>query len=236
MEQLCIVCNNKFNTNYTFQKICSADCQELRRQNYYKDNINKAKQYRTNNKKKYHKWYLDNKQSCSEYKKKKYLENRKEIREKQKQYYQKNKEKLKQGSKNWRLNNLEYIRNTNRIKLKEKYYNDEAYKLIVNLRARVGIAIKKSKSQKYFKTLDLIGCSITELRVYLEKQFKPGMSWKNHGFGRDKWNIDHIIPVASFDLTKEDEQKKCFNYKNLQPLWHEENARKSNKIIKGVLA
>lgn len=73
----------------------------------------------------------------------------------------------------------------------------------------------------------MIGCSIEELKQYLEKQFKEGMTWDNYG----EWHIDHIIPCAAFDLTKEEEQLKCFNYTNLQPLWAEENEKKGDKII-----
>lgn len=57
------------------------------------------------------------------------------------------------------------------------------------------------------------------------------MNWDNHGRGKGKWNIDHIYPCASFDLNKESEQKKCFNYTNLQPLWSEENLKKSDKLM-----
>jgi hypothetical protein len=54
------------------------------------------------------------------------------------------------------------------------------------------------------------------------------MSWENHGkFG---WHIDHIKPISSFDLTNENEQLECFNYKNMQPLWWNENLSKGNKL------
>ena len=53
------------------------------------------------------------------------------------------------------------------------------------------------------------------------------MSFKNYG----KWHIDHIIPCSKFDLTKRDEQLKAFHYTNLQPLWANENFKKSNKLI-----
>ena len=68
-------------------------------------------------------------------------------------------------------------------------------------------------------TMKLIGCSIEELKQYLGKQFTEGMSWQNYG----KWHIDHIRPCASFDLKKLNEQKKCFHYSNLQPLWAKDN-------------
>jgi hypothetical protein len=56
------------------------------------------------------------------------------------------------------------------------------------------------------------------------------MCWGNYGYGDDKWNIDHIIPLSSFDLTNVEQQKIAFNYNNLQPLWQPENFKKSNNI------
>jgi hypothetical protein len=58
---------------------------------------------------------------------------------------------------------------------------------------------------------------------HIEKQFLNGMSWDNYGKGLDKWNIDHIIPCNTFDLTKPEEQKRCFHYSNLRPLWEIDN-------------
>jgi len=72
----------------------------------------------------------------------------------------------------------------------------------------------------------MLGCTINELWIHLEKQFKQGMTRQNHG----KWHIDHIIPCVSFDLTKPEEQSKCFHYTNLQPLWASENLAKGSKI------
>jgi hypothetical protein len=96
-------------------------------------------------------------------------------------------------------------------------------RIIQNLRVRVRDALKKNI--KSINTLQLLGCSVDFLKSYLEKQFKPGMSWKNYGY--DGWHIDHIKPCASFDLAIPEEQRKCFNYKNLQPLWAEENFSKA---------
>ena len=65
------------------------------------------------------------------------------------------------------------------------------------------------------------------INAYKQKQFKVGMSWSNYG----KWEIDHIKPCASFDLSKPREQRKCFHYTNLQPLWKLENRSKNDRII-----
>ena len=92
---------------------------------------------------------------------------------------------------------------------------------------RVSSALKKYQQKKTDSSLEYLGCSIEELSEHLEKSFTGIMSWENHGvFG---WHIDHIRPVSSFDLSKEDDVKTCFSYKNLQPLWWEDNLKKGNK-------
>lgn len=147
-----------------------------------------------------------------------YLKNRKLILEKFKIYYKDNKEKFKKWSKDWREKNKE----KEKINKKE-YLKIPKNKITAYLRNRLNALV--SKRYKYSSILVLIGCSKNELFNHLESQFKLGMSWDNYG----KWHIDHIKPCAKFDLTKESEQKKCFNYKNLQPLWAEENLSKGSK-------
>jgi hypothetical protein len=65
---------------------------------------------------------------------------------------------------------------------------------------------------------------------HLEKQFTEGMSWDNWGKGKDCWNIDHIKPLASFDMLDEDDLKECWHYTNLQPLWEMENLQKHDSL------
>ena len=75
--------------------------------------------------------------------------------------------------------------------------------------------------------MELVGCTIKELKMHLESKFLKGMNWKNYG----KWHIDHHTPVVEFNLSKIEEQKKCFHYSNLQPLWATQNLRKGTKKI-----
>ncbi len=96
------------------------------------------------------------------------------------------------------------------------------------LRDRIRCAMKRSITKKSEKTMDLIGCSISFLMNYLEEKFQEGMTWDNQG----KWHIDHIVPCASFNLSNPEEQKVCFHYTNLQPLWALDNMRKGSKILK----
>lgn len=80
--------------------------------------------------------------------------------------------------------------------------------------------------------MKLVGCSLEQLKKHLQSKFTKGMTWENygtgwHGKGMKEWHIDHIRPCASFDLSKASEQKKCFNYSNLQPLWAKDNLSKN---------
>jgi hypothetical protein len=70
----------------------------------------------------------------------------------------------------------------------------------------------------------LIGCSKPELVAHIEAQFQPGMSWEN--YGRGGWEIDHIIPCGAFDLTEPAQQRACFHFTNLRPLWRIDNLRR----------
>ena len=77
---------------------------------------------------------------------------------------------------------------------------------------------------KSARTMELVGCSSQELKEHLEKQFKPGMSWSNYGI--DGWHIDHVKPCSGFDLSDPEQQRQCFHFSNLQPLWWHENLAK----------
>lgn len=103
------------------------------------------------------------------------------------------------------------------------------YRMIHSLRNRIRIAIKKNVKQG--KSLNLLGCSIEFFKEYISKKFTNGMTWDNWG----KWHLDHIIPCCQFDLSKLEEQQKCFHYTNMQPLWAKDNLSKAKKCneIKG---
>jgi hypothetical protein len=107
----------------------------------------------------------------------------------------------------------------------ERKKRDPAYKIERNMRSRLYHALKKDGAYKADKTMKLVGCTPNFLKGYLEAQFTDGMSWDNYG----DWHVDHIRPCASFDLTNEDEQRICFHYKNLQPLWGPDNLEKGSK-------
>lgn len=92
------------------------------------------------------------------------------------------------------------------------------------LRSRTHSATKRKGSTKAAKTIEMLGCSIREFREHITSLFAVGMSWDNYG----DWELDHVKPCRAFDLTQPAEQKECFHYTNLQPMWREENKRKSD--------
>jgi hypothetical protein len=108
--------------------------------------------------------------------------------------------------------------------INQRRASDAAFKLRMNLRHRVWVALQSSKASKSTGIDDLVGCSLEEMVQHLEAQFTDGMSWDN--YGRNGWHIDHIRPCASFDLTDPEQQRQCFRYTNLQPLWAADNMRK----------
>lgn len=107
---------------------------------------------------------------------------------------------------------------------KNRRKNDIQYKLSLVLRERLNQALRTN--QKKGSAIRDLGCTIAELKVYLEKQFTKGMSWANHG----EWHIDHIIPLGALDLQKREELLRGVHYTNLQPLWALENIVKRKKI------
>ena len=127
------------------------------------------------------------------------------------------------------IKNKEKIKKYKARYSKERQRTDINFKLFITTRSRIRQAFSKQKFIRSKRTLELLGCSLEHARKHLESQFKEGMTWDNHGF--KGWHIDHIIPCASFDLTDPEQQKKCFNYKNLQPLWWQENLSKGSKIL-----
>jgi hypothetical protein len=145
---------------------------------------------------------------------------------------------------NRRLNNHEHVRNIERkCRLKNKHKHREynlkytlkrlhsniQARLAHNLRSRIRGVLKVTNSKKHSGLIDLLGCTAQELKFHLESKFQEGMTWDN--YGRTGWHIDHIKPCISFDLNDPAQQKQCFHFTNLQPLWAFDNYSKHGKIL-----
>jgi len=142
-----------------------------------------------------------------------------------KNYYQKNKDKIKTRRKEYLESNRdkELLRKKN-YRLKNK--TNQQYKLSINLRNRLNCALKNNfKSGSAVKDL---GCSIEQLKKYLESKFQIGMTWDNYGL--HGWHIDHIKPLSSFDLSDRSQLLEACHYTNLQPLWAIDNLVKGDGL------
>jgi predicted nucleic acid-binding Zn ribbon protein len=242
----CVICGKIFYPDIKTKVVCSKECalEKTRKQcreshyrnrekrlaykhKHYNENIEKLKELGR-------KYFNKNKNEILSKRREKYHNNIEEEREKDRIYRSNNKDKVSKWNRNQRIKHPKYfkeytkkyqpIANENR---KNRRKTDINFKLRGQIRSRIKGAIKDQWGIKSQKTIDLLGCSVEEAKKHIESQFKEGMSWDNWSF--KGWHIDHIKPCASFDLRDPEQQKECFNYKNLQPLWWWENLSKSNK-------
>ena len=155
-----------------------------------------------------------------------YEANKKKRRKRNKAWREANKEKLRACNKAYNEANKKRRRAYNKAWNKKRYHNNLNFRILSTLRSRLRGALKGEL--KSARTMILIGCSIEELKAHIERQFRPGMTWDNWGNGEGFWNIDHIRPCASFDLRDHTQQRQCFHWTNLQPLWAIDNFIKND--------
>lgn len=218
--------HDRSKSNFMGRKKLYSTPEELRERNriysktYYKANREKklaiAKAF-----------YLANKNKAKDrmkaYSKAYYEANYEAHRDKMKVYYEANRDKRLAYSKNYFKNNRDKLNayRNNRVKI------DIQFKLSRTLRRRLWKALRGNfKNGSAVKDL---GCTINEFKTYLESKFQSGMTWNN--WGSKGWHIDHIKPLASFDLTDRQQLLMACHYTNLQPLWAKDNLIKSDKII-----
>jgi len=152
-----------------------------------------------------------------------YINNKEKYKTKNKNYYKENKESIRVTQQKWKNENIQKLKLYHRNYEKNREKIDEGFKLRKRISSRIKLSLKRAGIKKSLKTDSLLGCSPDECRKWLENKFTAGMSWDNYG----EWHIDHIIPCISFDLTNKEQQKMCFHYTNLQPLWAIDNITKT---------
>jgi len=111
---------------------------------------------------------------------------------------------------------------------REKYKTDPQFRLARIFRSRLNYALKHSGLKKSISMTEYLSCDINTAKLHIEAMFENGMTWDNHG--NKGWHVDHIIPLDAFDLTDKEQIKLGCNYKNLQPLWCEDNTAKNKKL------
>jgi hypothetical protein len=198
----CKTCGKINNTKSLF--FCCEACRKIL---YYKENREKISARN-----------ICDKEVVSSRNKKYYEINRSLILNKKHLYHEQNKEKRSNYCKKWYAEHgKEYY--------KDKNENDINFKISRAMRSRLWLLLKGYEHSNV--ALKYLGCSIDELKIYLESKWQPTMSWDN--WTTNGWHIDHIKPLAKFDLTDSEQLKKACHYSNLQPLWAHDNLSKGTK-------
>ena len=158
----------------------------------------------------------------------KYARNKQRINKYQALWRAKNKEGLNKVRSKWIESNREKIREQGRIVAKKRRSTPNGH-LNANVSGAISASLRGNKNGRSWETL--VGFTLNQLKVHLEKQFVDGMTWENYG---PEWHIDHIIPKSVFNFTIPEhiDFKRCWSLKNLQPLWAKENLVKYNKLEK----
>ena len=195
---------------------------------YREANKEKIKEYREANKEKIKEYREANQEKLKEYSKEYNKQYYAANQEKLKEYREANKEKLKE----YREANQEKIKEYNEAnkennneRARRRKKTDSLFKMRCVLTSRTCSAFKSKGYKKSSKTQEMLGVDFEVCKAHIERQFKKGMNWSNHG----EWHIDHIIPLAS--AKNEKNLRKLCHYRNLQPLWAVDNLSKSDKII-----
>lgn len=207
------------------------------RNNYKKENIESIsiyqKKYNTNYRAKNNdkikiktaEYSLKTKDKKSEYDKTNYQKNKEKIKARNKKYADNNPAKTKERNRKYADKFKDKINTSRRNYDKTKRKEDVLFKLRGLLRCRIYHAFKVRKWTKGGHSQELLGATYIEVREHLQSLFQPGMNWKNHG----EWEIDHLQPLA-FGRNEKELIRLC-HYKNLQPLWKDENRLKKAKIL-----
>jgi len=187
---------------------------------YRKANAKKARAYAKDWRKahpiyltEYNKEYTaNNKETLKQYQKERHIKR-----------YEKEKENIKHRNRQWNKQNREYLR----INALQRRKTNIQYKLACYLRARLRSILKGKR--KAGSAVNNLGCTLTQLKDHLEKQFTQQMTWGNYG---KVWHIDHIEPLCSFDLTIREQLLIACHYTNLRPLDAIQNMSEGGKLAK----
>lgn len=116
---------------------------------------------------------------------------------------------------------------------RKKRQSNVEFKVLDNIRRRVRTALQRELAVKSNKSVELLGCSMSQFVLHLEQNFEPGMTWDNYGStkdGSEPWVIDHEISCNTFALLSPAEQRRCFHFTNQQPMWRTANLEKGDKV------
>ena len=185
-------------------------CQQSERNARYKSNPEYKQRVRESARKRHH--------TLSPETKEKYKANKQ-------RWAEKNRESLNARGRDFYAKNKTKIINDRYEKRKQRMAEDEVFAAKVKL---LGCFQKfHRKDRKNSIVQPLVGLSPEEYKKYIESLWLEGMSWENYGCKKGCWNIDHKIPLSAANSIEE--LYLLFHHTNTQPLWTEENIKKSHQ-------
>lgn len=226
----CKKCEIKIATEYSVKNKDKVNKKRRERYRIKSEQILKRnKEYRIKNREKVNEGkkrsYQLNKDEILKQNKEYRIKNKEEISKRRKRYRENNKEEIRERNKQYRLKNAIMI-NERRALRREILKGDPKFVLNKRISSLMRLSLKGNKNGYGWESL--VGYTLIDLMEYLESLFQDGMSWENMG----EWHIDHIIPVSAFNFIGpfDIDFKKCWNIKNLQPLWAKDNLSKGTKL------
>jgi hypothetical protein len=201
----CMDCRKKYQKEYNLR---NPDVSKKAQKKYRENNTDKCRERCRNyvEKTNYNKIWYDN--------------NKERKLETDRTWYQENKEKKSLSSRKWQEKNKEHWKDWRNNWTKEKRKNDHLFKLKENLKSSIRKSLTEKKFRKKSNTINILGCSFDELKIYIESKFETWMTWDNYGIYNGEfnygWDLDHIIPISS--ARGEEEIIKLNHYTNFQPL------------------
>ena len=148
------------------------------------------------------------------------------------EYYLKNNEKFILKTRDWSKNNPEKVKQNQKkyieqnkekrnIYLKNRRETDINFRLIGNTRNRIYKSLKGMTKQS--TTKEVLGIDVDLYKKWIEFQMTPEMNWSNI-------EIHHVKAICLFDVSKDEELKEAFNWKNTQPLLKHIHHQKGTKF------
>lgn len=207
---------------------------------YREKNKDKLKEYREKNKENRKEYLSQNKEKIKENRKKYleqnkekiqtdtteyYINNKEEIKDRVKKYNTENKDKIKEYNKIYYIKNKKRLNEYRRNYYKNRIDSDPLFRLKSCIRSLISTSFRKSFSKKAKKTIEILGCSFEEFKIYIENMFDMYMSWDNYVI---YWQLDHIRPISW--AKNEKELYELNHYTNFKPLYWKDNLDKSNKF------
>jgi hypothetical protein len=224
---LCVKCGNSCQRITNRQKYCPA-CQPLMKKVWYRAWAD-ANQDR--NRKVRQAWAEANRDKSNQRKSEWADKNGEKARASKLRWQSSNPDKARALCRKWYYANLDRARASARSRARRRIQSDPRAKLHHTMSRSIGQSLRTLKAGKPWEAI--LGYTVLELQVHLERQFYKGMTWQNHGRGNGKWHVDHIVPKSSFSFESPDdpEFKACWAMTNLRPLWSQDNLSKSKKRL-----